>query len=324
MGYRLLGLDSSIESAMFENFRTEFNNAFKISEAMALYKQLCTVIPSNARTETFNFGYLLRQMREFKDERQIGGIKVDDYSLTHTEYEDTVEVDRKDLDDDRLGIIRMAIAQMGTNAGWHPDETLGTLMNAHMVAGSSSAGFDGYPLWSASHAWVDGDYTTAQVNRYGTGSSKSVIDGTATGFTTIQNAIMQLQSFKWATGARIRTRPTHLFCSLSIEGFCRKHLYSSSMNYGADDESERGNLNPLYAYRSINVVPLPDLTAGYWFLADMSQNIKPFIFTDRIPLEFSNDDSDWFMRHKMRYGVYQRYGLGVGPWWLTVGGDGVA
>lgn len=69
----------------------------------------------------------------------------------------------------------------------------------------------------------------------------------------------------------------------------------------------------------VEVIVLPQLTSAVtWYLLDLNQGVKPFIFQDRESLHFDSMDTDSdyeaFMRKVYYYGASARFAFGVGDW----------
>jgi phage major head subunit gpT-like protein len=70
------------------------------------------------------------------------------------------------------------------------------------------------------------------------------------------------------------------------------------------------------------VIAFPWLTlATTWFLVKTDGVIRPFLFQDREPVEFTaleENSSEGFLREKFLYGVRARYRLSYGMWQYAV------
>jgi hypothetical protein len=73
------------------------------------------------------------------------------------------------------------------------------------------------------------------------------------------------------------------------------------------------------------VVALPRLTdASKWFLLKTDVPVRPFIFRDRDPIEFTaleGKSDEGFMREKYLYGVRARYAMTCGYWQHAIQND---
>jgi len=70
------------------------------------------------------------------------------------------------------------------------------------------------------------------------------------------------------------------------------------------------------------VVPLPEITTGTtWYLLKTDGHIRPFIFQDRMPIEFGSQteqSESGFMREVFMFGVRARYRVTYGHWAYAV------
>lgn len=325
-GFTSLGVDADIARDLYTELSSKLAAARVANQPMV--KQFSTVIKSNSKTQRFNFAHSLAQVREFLGERVFEKISSMDYSLSNKDWESSWEWKREDLADDLVGSLRLGIDESVTAIIEHPDSMWTEFLN-HQIAGTATVygtGFDGKVLFSATHAWPAG-YTTAQSNLF-SGTNTGKLDLTY-GYDNLQAAYQKLtDGFFWPNSdgvtGRIKSKPTHLFCSSSVFFNAQRLLDSqkvvsgSTATYGLPDANVINKLG-------LTIVLVPGLTAGYWIMADMSKGVGPWLWQERqeIEMEFQGPGSDvWFNNRMARAGAFARYMIGQGMFYRAVAGDG--
>lgn len=150
-------------TAMFRGFNVLFNEAFK--EATPLWPQVAMEVPSMGERETYGWLGSFPSMREWLGDRVIENLKAHDYTLINKDYEVTIEVDRNSVEDDRYGIYRPVISEMGRETRMHPDNLIFTLL----AAGTTTLCYDGSYFFATDHpvgTGTDSNYTSGSGNAW--------------------------------------------------------------------------------------------------------------------------------------------------------------
>lgn len=90
---------------VFRNLNTSFQRA--LEAAPTEYANFATVLDTNQIVEKMDWVGSLPNWRKWVGDKQVKNLAAHTYSLTCEEYEATIEVKRRDLEADRLGIYRM-------------------------------------------------------------------------------------------------------------------------------------------------------------------------------------------------------------------------
>jgi phage major head subunit gpT-like protein len=132
-------------SAMYNGFKTAFNNAF--SGVAPMWQKVATLVPSTAKTE--NYGWLAEfpRLREWIGDRQIKSIAASGYAITNKKFESSIGIPRDDIDDDSYGVFTPLFSEMGDASATHPDE----LVFALLAAGFTTTCFDGQYFFDTDH-----------------------------------------------------------------------------------------------------------------------------------------------------------------------------
>ena len=106
------------------------------------------------------------KLREWIGPRQVNNLKAHGFTITNRKFESTVSVKRDDISDDRLGVFKPIVSEMGVTAKRHPDELIFGLLKS----GFTTPCFDGANFFAANHAVeIDGKRTTLSNMQAGKG-----------------------------------------------------------------------------------------------------------------------------------------------------------
>lgn len=295
-----------------KGLRSEFFNRFEATPTY--YPDLATRIPSTSDQETYRWLGTVPRMREWGTGRVAKGLRTESYSVENLKYEATLEVDRDEIADDQTGQIRVRVGELAERAATHKDYLIAQLLINGETSGYNS--YDGVPFLSDQH--VSGASGT-QSNKL-TFSATDADDPTDEEFkSALKQAIVQMLSFKDDQGDPMPMSATGLVCVVSPT------LYFTALE-AIDATVVNNSTNVLQGVA--RVVALPWLSdASKWYLLKNDGVVRPFIFQDREPVEFSalaENSEEAFKREKFLYGVRARYRLAYGYWQFAVRTDFVA
>jgi phage major head subunit gpT-like protein len=159
---------------MFRGFQTIFQRAFE--GAPSQWGQVAMRVPSTASEEKYGWLGATTRFREWLGDRVVQNLSTYDYTIKNKSYENTVGVEREDIEDDRLGVYSPMIQQLGLDAKQHPDE----LVFALLAAGFTNLGYDGQFFFDTDHPvyGVDGAVTSVANMTAGAGNPWFLIDDT--------------------------------------------------------------------------------------------------------------------------------------------------
>ncbi|MDE0109906.1 MAG: Mu-like prophage major head subunit gpT family protein [Bryobacterales bacterium] len=119
---------SNIE-LVFQALKASFNNAY--ASAATVYAMIALEVSSTTAIEEYPWLSNFPQMREWVDERHVKQLEAYSYSLKNEDHEATIEIDKNDFSDDRLGMYAAQMRGAGETAGRWPDEmVIGAVNNA--------------------------------------------------------------------------------------------------------------------------------------------------------------------------------------------------
>lgn len=173
-------------TALFTGFDVVFQRGFE--KPPSYYESICTIVRSTSRQTTYPWLGRTTRFREWLGDRVIQALEAHSYTIVNKNFEDTVSIDRNDIEDDTYGVYEPIIEQLGWDTKVHPDMLLfqmlknavGTVDN--LSAAGAVVGYDGKTFFSAAHpagpaGRADADSSASNVNNSGSGPFWFLIDG---------------------------------------------------------------------------------------------------------------------------------------------------
>lgn len=135
-------ITSSNLDALFISFSKNFEQAY-MTEAAPLLDSIGSRIPSNTRDQRYPFVQAISgAMREWKGERKVQNIVVDGFTVTNKKWENTLGIERVDLEDDQYGVYSsMLIPNLARHARLLPDVEIAAAIAANAVGYDAKAFF---------------------------------------------------------------------------------------------------------------------------------------------------------------------------------------
>lgn len=293
--------------ALLKNFRAIYASAYK--EYTSMYPELAMVVPSSTLVEDYAWLGRMPKMREWLDERTHQELAVYDWAIKNKDWELTLDVDRNDIEDDRLGIYTPMVQMMAAEAARHPDRLFFDLIDNGSAAAALC--FDGKSFFDTLHPTPGAESSTTYDN---IGSLSFTRDHLVT-------TIGLMTKFVDAQGEPLEVYPTHLIVHPDNAFAAQEIIASANIIIAgtAGSVTERGNKNVLEGILKIIVTPRID--AAHWYLLDCSRPIRPFAFQMRRAPETVNTgvvaNPNYFERKKFAHGVDARYNAGYLLPWLA-------
>jgi len=296
-----------------KGLRSEFFGRFQGTQTF--WDDLATRIPSTSDHEKYAWLGSLPKMREWGSGRLAQGLSTEHYSVENLKYEATIEVDRDEIDDDQTGQIRLRIGEMAEAAATHKDYLIEQLLLNGAVSGFNS--YDGVTFFNIAH--VSGA-SGQQSNLIEADAADADVPTTAEFRAAICKAIGQMVAYKDDKGQPIRIPPNPTgFRVIVPPATMFQALEALSLPLAPTA------INPIAAnvlQGTGQVFVFPGLTdATKFYLAKVDVACRPFIFQDRMPIEFqalAEGSAEEFKKEKYLYGVRARYRVTYGKWFYCV------
>lgn len=151
-------------TAIYTGFKATFQNG--LGMASSEYEKLSLMVTSTTREEEYGWLKKMPGMREWLGERVIHNLSTDKYKIVNKDWEDTVAVDRNDIEDERLGTYAPMFTQFGEAVGAHPNQLVFELLKA----GFATPCFDGQYFFDTDHPVLDEGGSEYSVSNFGGGA----------------------------------------------------------------------------------------------------------------------------------------------------------
>lgn len=142
-----------ITASSLQALRVGFQSSFQgaLDQAQSRRTQIATTVPSSTKEETYGWLNKMPGMREWVGPRIAKSVSESSYTIKNKDWEDTVDVDRNDIEDDTLGVYSVLFESLGEAVGAHPDQLV---FNA-LKNGFTTNCYDGQPFFNTNHPYVD-------------------------------------------------------------------------------------------------------------------------------------------------------------------------
>jgi phage major head subunit gpT-like protein len=289
-----------------KGLRSEFFD--RLEATRTNYQDLTTRIQSNSDSETYRWLGSVPRMREWGTGRVARGLRTESYSVENLKYEATIEVDRDEISDDKTGQIRIRVGELAQRAATHKDFLIAQLLSNGETSGFNS--YDGVPFFSGEH---ESGESGAQNNKLTVEVDDPNVPTTEEFKSAMRAAIAAILAFKDDRGEPMSLSTSGLVCVVPTG------MYLTALE-AVNSTIVNNTSNVLQG--AARIIAFPWLSdASKWYLLKTDGVVRPLIFQDREPLEFtalSEDSDEGFRREKFLYGVRARYRITYGYWQYAV------
>lgn len=295
-------LDRARLDAAYITFSTLFDMTLVRTETV--FQDIATVIPVGSTVTQFKWLGDVPAMTEWIGQRAINKLRAETHSIETKDWANGIEVERDDLEDDKLGLIAPRITQLAQEGMWKMEDLVFDFLNDGQT-GSLGLCYDGQPLLDDAHT-ASGSGGTAQDN---------LITG-AFAAGTYQDAWEAMMSFADTKGNSLRVIPDTLLVGVANRQVAREII---TQQWGT------GGVQNIDANTSRLIVH-PRVSGTKWSLHATRQAVRAIILLLRQAPRFaaadSMDDRQTFMDKNFLYGADARFGAGLGLWQTVAGGPG--
>ena len=144
-----------INSAQLDKLRTGFKSLYLAGAATVapVWPQIAMMVPSTSSDMKYGWLGNIARMRDWIGDRQLQNLKSHDYAIKNRDFENTIVVERNDIEDDNLGVYNPIFQQLGASAANHPDELVFKLL----LAGFDTVCYDGQYFFDTDHPVLGAD-----------------------------------------------------------------------------------------------------------------------------------------------------------------------
>lgn len=297
-------ITSATLRAINKQFRALYDEAYQGGPALVPNFTMRTT----ATTAEGVYGWLgaIPSMREWLGDAVIQNLKTHEYRLPNKEFELTVGVDRVDIERDNLGVYSPFLTAMGASARQHPDQLLADTL----LGGFTQKCYTGKNFFDTNHEPVKGKLKFTNL-----GTKKL----SAANF---EAARANIKNRRNAEGRPMNLgKDLVLIVSPTYEAEARRILTAELVQ---GDQAAISNVNKGTA--RLEVWPLLAASEHAWFLMDVGQVIKPFIFQMEKETQFHNADDpnslEVMLKKRFIHQAEGRYNVGYGLPELAWGSTG--
>lgn len=98
--------------------------------ASTIYDKFTQKTTSTGAAEVYPRLNMLPGLREWIGDRQVISLSQTTFTITNREFEETIGIQRTDIEDDKYGMLSPIAGQLGQNAAHHPDLLVAQLLKA--------------------------------------------------------------------------------------------------------------------------------------------------------------------------------------------------
>ena len=293
--------------SLFIAFNLKFQAGFKSYKTF--WQEIATEMPSTTETETYAFMDVVPAMREWIGERVFNGLVTRAYRLTNGEYENSITVPKKKIEDATIGIFLPSVASLGKQAAKLPDDLLAKVI----LEGTTASYWDGQNFFDEDHPInMDDPNSDVQPNLFFSCAL------TSDNFSKVR-AAMKLQ--KDRSGHFIGVGDDLiLVVPPQLESQAKLIVQAEYVPSAAGTASQTNPNKGMARVVVINEIGA-DANKDDWYLFDVGGVIKPFIFQSRTETEFTQQtdpsSESVFLKREFRYGAERRCAAGYGLHWYA-------
>lgn len=165
-------ITSAVLGSIDNGLSTAFNT--QLYAAASIYKQFCYDASSEGAEEVYPRLDMLPGIREWIGARQVKTLTESQFSIKNRTFEQTIEISRDKIEDDKYGLFSVVAQEMGANAARFPDLLVAQIMKA----GTAQKTIDGQYFFDVDHqSWdANGNATVASNFTDGSGPGWFLID----------------------------------------------------------------------------------------------------------------------------------------------------
>lgn len=301
-----MSLNTARAVATLRGLTAKFDLAVKA--AQPFYPRLCTIVKSGGADEKYGFLGAMPGMREWLGPRVFKSLRAGDYTLANREWENSIAIERVDMEDDRMGMYDGSFQMLAEEAAHHPDE----LLLEVLVAGESEACFDAQYFFDTDHVWGDsGSQSNDLTATAATGTTPTEAEF-RTAYHAARAAMLDFKNDQGKLFIRPTIRPLPnllLLVPTELELVANEAINKQLVSSGETN----------VVLDKPTIVTLGGLTdSTKFYLLNLSQYLKPFVFQARRPLARQMKGLDDREFKDVKFMCDARYNLGYLAWWNAV------
>jgi phage major head subunit gpT-like protein len=287
---------------LYRGYRVLFDEA--LQGATPVSDDIVLRVPSGNNEEKYVWLGAIPGMRQLVDEIQIKNLAASNWTIENLEFEDTVAVRQRDIENDRYGIYNPFFTALGEAARYDQDIRVFPLL----LAGFSTPDYTGSNFFATGKIRTPGD---KGFSNYDTGNYPLNVYA-------YRKARANLMSRVNAAGRPMNLgRKLVLVVGAALEPIARQILVSDTViqaNPGNTSVAAVTNVDKGTAQIVTTSLIDASSTPNAWFLLETGLSLKPIAWqVNKNPVltALTQPDSDHvFKKHEFLYQAYGRYNAG--------------
>lgn len=279
--------------------------AFITASKVHLFEELENTTPVSSdfyfevtsKTAGEDYAYLLNsgRLRKFLGERVARKLRTASFYVPNEEWEDTIEVARKDVADDATGKYEAAVRSVGANVKLLGDDQLFEVL---LPQGETALALDGQNFFDTDHSYEKNGVAKTQSN---------LKTGRALNATNFAASLTDLKNLRDNAG-----RFVNRSANAKIKMIVPSQLENAANEIVANAQLANGATNPNYQKAEVVVADFDDATSWYLVNTGGSGAQKPFVKQTREfePLTDTLDGDKDFHNRIYYVGTYWRGAFG--------------
>lgn len=308
-------LDSSKTEAAYVGYHKTFHD--RLDKTSSIASMIATIVETDNLVDRQVWLTGNPKMRQWIGDKVLSKYRAESHPIVTSAQEASVEVPKKDIQNDRLGLYKPRIQSMADAYGWALDELAITMLAAGVQGVALGSSYDGQNL-------IDTDHTALSVG--GTSQSNKVTG--ALSATTYNLAWTRYLGLLDENGIPINVagRRMKLIVGPANREVARTILDQTSLASGATN-MDRGTadliVTPWLSARTVVVNGVSvTLTGTEWFLIPEGSSAV-LIHVKQTPIFLSVEEGEFAFRTGIYlYGIEAEFGAAYGLWQEVVGGPG--
>ena len=301
-----MALNTAAKIATLRGLTAKFD--LGAAQAAPFYPELCYEVDSQGADEKYGFLGAMPGMREWIGDRGFARLRAADYELANKEWETSVEIEKTHIDDDRLGMYDPTMELLGQEAACHPDELLLTLI----ANAESSACYDGQYFFDTDHLWGDSGTQSNDLTYDATSHTAVTEDEFSAAYHAARTAMLGFKNDAGKLFIRPTIRPLPnllLLVPTALELVANKAINKALVSNGETN----------IVLDKPRIMTCAGLTSSVkFYLFNLSQPLKPFVFQKRRPLARQMKGMDDREFRAVKFMADARYNMGYLAWWNAV------
>jgi phage major head subunit gpT-like protein len=316
-GFRIGGSspDAAKIEAAYIGFGTALHN--RLQTGYRIWDLICTVAQTNDLLNRELWLNSLPTMRLWEGNKVLQGLTAESLPIVTRPHENSLEIPKGDIQNDRYGLYTGRINQLGDSYNWALDDLAISMLCAGVAGTTLGTTYDGQNL-------IDTDHTTLSAG--GTNQSNRVTG--AFSATVYQNAVDAFLKVKNEYGIPVNLgKPSWILLHGPANRVAVRTVLQQQIGAGLVQNLDAGTATPLctpwITSRTTKVLGTSVTITGLeWFLIPANSSAV-ILQIKRSPEYLTVEDGALaFMSGKYLYGIEAEFGAAYGLWQEIVGGPG--